>query len=388
MLLIDNLKTNVKKRVFSSILANNLIYNTCWEDPRIDRELLQLDKDAKVVMLTSAGCNALDYLLDDPAHVYCIDQNYRQNALLQLKKALFLNNVFSLLEQFFVDGRCVQAAELYRAHLQKYLDKESTEYWNAKIGYFSDDNFGKSFYFHGTSGKLAWMVNKYLTKKNMMDDAKKMLDAATLEEQKYYYHEIDEQFWSRIMSWIINRDATLYLLGVPATQRTLIDQECQGGLKEFVQTAISHVFTELHITDNYFWRVYITGKYSDTCRPNYLKETHFPIIKNRVDRLSTHTCLITDFLKNNPDEYSHYVLLDHQDWLVEHNTALLEEEWKLILENSRPGTKILFRSAAKTNAFLPDFVFDHVHFLPEVTMPLHQRDRVGTYGSTHLGLVT
>ncbi len=43
---------------FRKIHGNNLVYNTCWEDPRCDRELLELKADSEVVMITSAGCNA------------------------------------------------------------------------------------------------------------------------------------------------------------------------------------------------------------------------------------------------------------------------------------------------------------------------------------------
>ncbi len=53
----------IGERVFQRIHGNSLVYNTCWEDPRCDRRLLQLDARSRVVMLTSAGCNALDYLL-------------------------------------------------------------------------------------------------------------------------------------------------------------------------------------------------------------------------------------------------------------------------------------------------------------------------------------
>ena len=73
--------------VFRQVHENNLIYNTCWEDPRCDRALLEFGPGNEVVMITSAGCNALDYLLDDPASIHCVDMNPRQNALLELKKA-------------------------------------------------------------------------------------------------------------------------------------------------------------------------------------------------------------------------------------------------------------------------------------------------------------
>jgi S-adenosylmethionine-diacylglycerol 3-amino-3-carboxypropyl transferase len=47
--------------VFSWIHGNNLVYNTCWEDPRLDRLALNLSHNDHVLVITSAGCNALDY---------------------------------------------------------------------------------------------------------------------------------------------------------------------------------------------------------------------------------------------------------------------------------------------------------------------------------------
>ena len=41
--------------VFHHVHGGQLIYNTSWEDPRIDRELLKLDASSRVVMITSAG---------------------------------------------------------------------------------------------------------------------------------------------------------------------------------------------------------------------------------------------------------------------------------------------------------------------------------------------
>lgn len=61
--------------VFRQVHSNNLVYNTCWEDPRCDRELMQFDTDSEIVMITSAGCNALDYLLDRPSAIHCVDVN-------------------------------------------------------------------------------------------------------------------------------------------------------------------------------------------------------------------------------------------------------------------------------------------------------------------------
>jgi S-adenosylmethionine-diacylglycerol 3-amino-3-carboxypropyl transferase len=79
--------------------------------------------------------------------------------------------------------------------------------------------------------------------------------------------------------------------------------------------------------------------------------------------------------------------LDHQDWLAWHDTDLLLEEWEEIFQNSRKGAKILLRSAGPDLRFLPEIVTARLRFFPELTQPLHQQDRVGTYGSLHLAEV-
>ena len=103
--------------------------------------------------------------------------------------------------------------------------------------------------------------------------------------------------------------------------------------------------------------------------------------------MQTYNLTVSDFLRQHPGQYSHFVLLDHQDWLAAHKPAALAEEWQLILQNSRPGSRILLRSASQDAAFLPDWVRSALRFFPEKSEPLHQQDRVGTYGSLHFAQV-
>lgn len=56
------------------------------------------------------------------------------------------------------------------------------------------------------------------------------------------------------------------------------------------------------------------------------------------------------------------------------------------LKKSKPGTKILLRSASVEIDFFPDFVKKAVDF-SSLAMETHTRDRVGTYGSTYLAIV-
>ncbi|MCB1778285.1 MAG: DUF3419 family protein, partial [Candidatus Competibacteraceae bacterium] len=135
--------------LFKTIHQRYLIYNMCWEDPRIDRQLLDLNQDSQIVVLTSAGCNALDYLLDTPAAIHAVDVNPRQNALLQLKLALIGYGDFSDLEQMFRQGSHPHFQKLYQS-VRSRLPAYAAAFWDRKIAYFDTTNRKKSFYYHGT----------------------------------------------------------------------------------------------------------------------------------------------------------------------------------------------------------------------------------------------
>jgi S-adenosylmethionine-diacylglycerol 3-amino-3-carboxypropyl transferase len=374
--------------VFGHIHGNNLIYNQCWEDPRLDRAVMDLDADSTVVMITSAGCNALDYLIDAPSHIFAIDVNPRQNALLELKRQMFRFGNHAFLFDCFGQGYSSDFDTIYKGSLRKSLPEFAQYFWDTHLHYLNGTSKKQSFFFHGTSGTFAWMMSHYL---NRNPDRKKavheLLESQTLEEQVYWYDQIEEYIWNSFSTWFIDRHVVLALLGVPRQQRDLIQEQYPGGVSRFVRDKLRHVFTRLHISDNYFWRVYLTGAYTSSCCPEYLKSQHFGALRNSIDRISTHTTTLSSFLIDNPGSYSHYVLLDHQDWLASHDPVALQEEWDLILKNSSKGTTILLRSASMEVNFLPPSVHEAVEFDISAAAKLHDLDRVGTYGSFYIGQV-
>jgi len=379
----------VRNWVFKKVHVNNLVYNTCWEDPRCDRKLMEFDEDSEIVMITSAGCNALAYLLDDPRKIHCIDMNARQNALLELKLSLFRNCNHETLFQFFGKGTHPQHETVYRESLREDLSLEDQLFWDKQIKYFSEKGVRKNFYHYGTAGTFVWLFYVYMkSRRKLRAELSALLNAKSLSEQKEIYFRIEDKILNRLMQFVVNRHLTMCLLGVPKSQQELFVHEyCQGAMG-FIRERLRHVFTELPIQDNYFYRVYIEGAYTESCCPEYLKEENHALIQKRNDRISTYTTTLSDFLYHNPGSYSHFILLDHQDWLAENNREALEEEWKLILENSRPGSKILLRSAAKEVDFFPEFVKDRIVFEEKKTSQEHKLDRVGTYASTYLAIVT
>lgn len=374
--------------VFRHVHNSNLIYNAAWEDPRLDRQLMKLDANSRVVMITSAGCNALDYLLDNPAEIHAVDMNYRQNALLELKQALIRQGDFEELFEMFGFGSHAEYAFVYD-RVRSTLSEPAQKFWDKRISFFNPTSLKKSFYYHGTSGIAAYVMGNALFKlrPNVKNFAACLLDARSLEEQRTAYQLFEREVWGSFSNWLLRQPTLMTLLGVPRPQIKLIQDSYPGGLTDYVKDKLRHVFTELPISDNYFWRVYMTGSYTLGCCPNYLKQENLSTLQSRVDRLKSYTTTLSSFLREHPGEYTHFVLLDHQDWLAAHDIRALRDEWELILANSAPGAKILMRSAGVNLDFIPESIRTRVRFFPERTEALHQLDRVGTYGSLHFAEV-
>jgi len=375
--------------IFHRVHGGNLVYNTCWEDPRLDRQMLDLKSDSRVVMITSAGCNALDYLLDGPAEIHAVDMNPRQNALLQLKIAMIEWADFDDLFRLFGHGAHPKFESLLNG-IKGDLHPFASRYWQAKSHYFHSSRLNPSFYYRGTAGKLAWLALHIFKRgsRRVRDCMAALQHVTSLQEQRELYERVRPTLWNGVVTWLLRQPMAMTMLGVPRSQLRMIECHFNGGITGFIQAKLEHVLTQVPFWDNYFWRVYLTGRYTRECCPNYLREQHQSELRSMVGRIAIHSTTIANFLRENPGDYTHYVLLDHQDWLAAHNSQALEEEWRLILENSMPGTCILMRSASPAIHFIPEFAMRCLQPHIALAESLHAQDRVGTYGCTFLAHVT
>lgn len=385
----------VSRRVFNTVHGNNLVYNTCWEDPRLDREALEFGPSDNVLVITSAGCNALDYALTGPNHVYAVDMNPRQNALLDLKKSAIKHLDFGDFFKMFGDGHLPGIKDIYSKNLRNDLPVRSQAFWDKKIKWF--DNRRKTFYFRGTSGAFARIMKTYtdrIIKVRPHLDA--LLDADSVEQQREIYeNKLKEKFWSGMVKFALNRDTTMSMLGVPKAQRKQIETQYEGGLIKFIQDCLESVFVDLPMKDNYFWRLYMNGCYSRECCPEYLKEDNFAALKGGLaDRISTHTDSVQGFLEKHDGQISRFILLDHMDWLSDHFFPMLESEWQAIIDRAAPGARIIWRSGGLRTDFIDQVQIEHngklqkispmLNYNRDLAAKLHQVDRVHTYGSFYI----
>lgn len=376
------------QRFFDTLVGRCLVYNTCWEDPAVDRQILGLGEDDDVLVITSAGCNALDYALAGARSVHAVDANPRQNALLELKVAALRRLQHEDLFELFGHGYHPHAERLYRSALRADLGEFARQFWDQHIHWFRSGR--SSFYFHGLSGLAAYGARRYFAWRPQLRAAIEALFAAgSVEEQAEIYHrEVAPRLWTPLSQRVLSSQWLMSLLGVPHAQRRLLEAHQGGAVAGFIREAIEYVMTRLPLRDNYFWRVYLTGRYTRQCCPEYLKpEQHERLRAGLVDRVHPHTATVTEFLRAYRGSLSRFVLLDHMDWMSDADPQALREEWEVILARATPGARILLRSAHASPHFLQTVCvgpnghgLEHfLRFQRDPIARLQAEDRVHTY---------
>lgn len=201
--------------VFDAIYSRALVYNTCWEDPAVDRLALNLGADDTLLVITSAGCNVLDYALTGPRRIHAVDANPRQNSLLELKLAGIRRLEFEDFFAAFGHGYHPRFREIYRDALRSQVSPPAREFWDRRVDWFGNPR--GSFYYHGLSGIVARLFRAYLrVRPRLAASIAELFDARSLADQRHLYEtRVQGLIWTPSVNWTLSRQLTMNLLGVP-----------------------------------------------------------------------------------------------------------------------------------------------------------------------------
>lgn len=384
----------INQNIFHAVHKNNLVYAACWEDPRVDRAALKIGRDDRILVITSAGCNALEYLLDEPRHVYAVDLNFRQNAVLELKLAGIRAFDHETFFQWFGKGFHPEAKRLYKNVLRSRVPEAYRPFWDRSIGMFASKR--RPFYFRGSSGTFAWTMNLYIKHiARLYDPLLRMLGAGSIREQwKIYDKELRAKFWKPYVKWGLANPGLLAISGVPRPQ-VMLARRSQETISEHMQRCTEYCVTQQLLNENYFWRVYLTGEFTQECCPEYLKPNAFVRLKDGlIERISTHTASVTGFLEQCDEKISRFALLDHFDWFYGEGERELSREWQSILDHCTPDVRVLWRSMGKDVDFVNQChvqrggeeisVGEVIRYEQEFADELFARERTRTYQSLRI----
>jgi len=359
----------------------------------VDREALQITPQDRLLVITSAGCNVLDYALTGPQCIHAVDANPRQNALLELKLAGIRRLAFDDFYAIFGDGYHPRFDQLYRDALRAELSPFARLFWDERLHWF--DRRQLTFYFRGLSGWVARGFRGYFRLRPALKrDVHALFECRSLEQQRELYaSRIRPAIWGRGMNWVLSRQFTMTLLGVPWPQRREVEAQHANGVAGFVRYCVDYVAQQLPLATNYFYSVYLRGRYAPNCCPEYLKPHNFAALKaGLADRVVVHTTTVTGFLRASAERISKFVLLDHMDWMSCYRPQDLADEWEAIFDRAAPGARLIFRSAHARPTYLAglrlpaqgEAVLGRLRFHDELAQRLHAGDRVHTYAGFHI----
>ncbi|CAF0963342.1 unnamed protein product [Didymodactylos carnosus] len=374
--------------VRSKVYSQKIVFNCVWEDPLLDIEALEISEKDNIMAITSAGCNILTYVLQKPNHIYAIDINPCQNAILQLKIACIKELDFPTFWEIWGHGKLRGFSTNIYPRLRRHLSQEAKNFWDSHKHYFDGKSFRNSFYWRGCSGMFAYTIGVYMWLIGVSKHVERMFNAQTIEEQKTIYEKyVQRRLWNPIINKFLSSPFILsHLTGVPSVQQNLMKQP----IGDFIRNSINTVFTELPLKTNYFYRVYVYGEYTKQCCPEFLKEENFNKLKDGlIDRISIHTTTITNFLKEHQKkDISRFVLLDHMDWMAQ-TPNTLAEEWQQIFNNSTENCRYIWRSVSLNAMFVNNTsitykgkattVKELITYKQSLATKLHKVDRVHSY---------
>lgn len=371
-----------------ALAFKGLVYAQIWEDPVVDMEGLAITSESRVMCIASGSCNALSYLTANPSQVTAVDLNRAHVALGQLKITAIrhLPN-YERFHRFFAHADHKENAEIYKTMIAPHLDAESRAYWEKRdlrgrkrISYFT-----RGIYRQGLLGNFIGLAHVFARLYKI--DLGKLLEAQTLEEQREVFErELAPVFEKKFIRWLTDQPASLFGLGIPPAQFEHLAGDER--MAEVLRRRLEKLACDFEIKDNYFaWQAFGRGysRSEGAPLPPYLQRANWDAMRERVGRLDVTRANMMDWISAR-DEASmdRFVLLDAQDWM---NNAQLDALWALITRASRPGARVLFRTAAEPSLLpgrLDDAILSKWRYLDEVSADLTRRDRSSIYGGVHV----
>ena len=213
----------IYQRIDISYLVNQgYIYNQSWEDSDTDINVYKLEKNNRILMITTGGDNVLNYLLTDPEFIDTIDMNKHQNYLLEMKMALIQtldwDDCFSILGH-----------SNYELFKEKYplirlnLSYDSKKWWDKNTHIMKD--FHKS-----GSVKILVYILKVLFKVFFLEDYIKQMKTIDLEGQRNLYNKYIYRI--NCAGSILYNISKFFIsfIGVPIEQMNLSSLHCNEWL--------------------------------------------------------------------------------------------------------------------------------------------------------------
>lgn len=366
------LRQIVKKsfNMIDTICNRTYIYNICWEDPAVDKQILKIQKDDVIFRICSAGDIVLDYAIEGPSKIVVCDMNQHQLWLFELKIRMLRDPHLTYDEWWAIWGSSdVTIAMRVWKRMRHTMSGSGRKWWDGRI----ERVFRKGFATSGSTGFAAKFIIPWLMYV-VGFDLKSWAETGFSHEyisRNAYMIENSAWWFRRLFPGILAPFA-----GVPPNQ---IGPEFYT--TEFYEGILREIFLDPEFgKTNYFYRFYYEKGYKDqSCCPRTLQPEHFEALRANAGCFEWHHATVQETMERvAPGAFTKLVLLDHMDWMP---NSIVHDEWIALQRASKPGAQILWRSAFPTTDQKP--FFNNLD-ITDLSPKWYPHDRVKMYPGTFM----
>lgn len=280
------------KSSFSKLTLNNIRYSLVWESPDVVAKALEIEPEDEVLIISSAGCNVLNAVLENPKSITAIDINPYQNKLLGFKMKAIRHGEY----QHFAGILGLLGKEKVQTSfdaIKPHLSQDEIDFWT---DYLIAHPKGLLL-----GGKLEQYLINFVNQlpEDTIVKVKALCCAQSMEDQRERFKELLETttFEERFLKYFsqVNlsrgRDFSLY------------DHAESTGEQSFLNR-LSHFVNKHKVADSFQFQYFFFGLSPETLKalPPCYREENFERLQNGLDKI---TCVDGEAIEYLTSEKGH-----------------------------------------------------------------------------------
>lgn len=304
-------------------------YANVWEDAHSLLSGLNVNKDAKLLSIASAGDNTLSLLTLDPKMVVAVDINPVQLYLTELKMRSIqcLDREATL--AFLGFRACENRKETYQK-VRSHLSEEARQYFDQTIdnwahqGIIHTGKFEK--YFQLFKRRILPLIHSQKTVKQLL------AEKSEVEQSAFYQKKWNNWRWRGLVKFFFS-SAVMGKLG----RDPAFFNEVKINVSEYILRKSAQQFESKNSQHNPFLRYILTGSFGDTL-PHYLHEQNYPIVKSQIHKI----VLFQGFAEDAIETHGPFNGMNLSNIFEYMDRTLFEETATKLCEGLCPGGKMVY----------------------------------------------
>jgi S-adenosylmethionine:diacylglycerol 3-amino-3-carboxypropyl transferase len=303
------------------------------EDGRVERFVRRQAGAANLVCIASGGCTALSLLDDAVEHVFAVDSNVAQCALVELRKAAIAAFDRDDYLAFIGEREVANRSQVY-ARISERLPSFARSFWDTRQALIAS-----GINHAGTTERFYRFVGENLTRSVVPEEVWHALLRCTSQAEQLALAErhFSGEAWNAALSVLLSK--TTHLAFFPAF---MFAQAREHDFGAFFADQFAAELRAAPMAGNYFLSQLLFGSYlldHPDGAPHYLSNEGYASARRNLDKLTVVPGSLADFL-GEARNVDGFFLSNVFDWASAEERERLAER---MLAARRPGARLVYR---------------------------------------------